>query len=1350
LRAGRVGLAIAGMVLLGSVAGARDLVSIAGQDGSGLTVAFTTDETVGEVRDWAGRWAGLRIPGFVSMMAESLGLDLPARSYLVAVPPGSQVMCEVIDPSYYEISSYETEAILSELGEASNQLPEAPAQITVAGYLKDLRVAGLRIAPVVYDRASGKFRVYTSFKARIAFSGGQPANLGHVPEGSKPLSGSEVFYDRAILNYDQARLWSRAKARAVGTPQTDYFTDSSDWLKIRIDTTGIYCITGRDLESAGVAPGTIDSDGLRLYTGGGLPLVESLAEHNPDWMRMAPIKVIDGGDGKIGRADSIIFYGLGMHDWADLYDPGFGPEANYGSFYSDHNYYWLTWGGTFTEPAKRMEVVEAVGCGDCPDCYEPVSFYERLHLEEDWRYNFSIRGDDGWYWRILNLNNTVSLVTPTPHPDAARSAMVKLRLGDDHLSEQCTYDGTVPYYTRAVLRLNGTSIKDTVWQSTTSALRVVDIYGRGALTSSETQTVQLYLPTDLRPPYENGIVCPNKPSLAWYEIYYWRRFVADGKQLYFVSPDSTCTARYAISGFGTNRLLAFDLTDQFDVKQIVGFESSPGPEFAVTLCDTVRKGDTRRYAVVSRAALLKPADISRAHIENMRYAAGRPYCLITHEDLTGAGEALAQFHDGEMVTIQEIYDEFGWGVPDATAIRDFLRWRYTRGDLEYVLLLGDATWDVKGYLTGETYTNYVPSYERRYRVGAGNPYNTDDWFGYLVPASEGAYGPDSTAYFPTVPVSRLPATSPEVAEFLVDQNMEYISDPELGPWQDRVVMVADDDRVADACDPIAQGRHVTDMEAISDNAYPAVFDRVKIYLTEYPRESSGLKPAAKNDLIRTLSEGVLMSNFVGHGDPRRWAQEEVFNNAAAELVAAGRRLSLLIASSCNVSKFDEPTFASCAERLLLNPQGGTIASFASTHYCAADPNRKLHESFVDVLFDSKQLYPTVPIGEAEVAAKALTAAVNPYWQYNSEMYTLLGDPALELAVPKLEVRFDAPAPDTLERKGIYEFSAHVYEDGHAEDAFNGKARVYARESDDTTGYTSDICFLQPGNVPKHFDYDLPGAEIFRGKSTVEDGGLDFGFLVASGAREGASGSVRCFVNDGLVSGVGLLDSLVISGSRVVDDFDGPQVSLETGGSEVENGDTVLVGQALEVVLYDQSGVAVKGKSESIPALSVAVDEIERIDLGDSVYSVDGDFRSGRVAFEVPQMAAGDHRFSVTAFDNLSNSTTREYDLEVGQRGTGAADVVYVYPNPAPGKCYIIWEYESDEYIEVKATIYTLAGRKVWTGSTAGKGSQQMIEWNGTDLAGDLVANGTYLAVVEAKASDTGFETKDTVIIALVR
>jgi hypothetical protein len=275
--------------------------------------------------------------------------------------------------------------------------------------------------------------------------------------------------------------------------------------------------------------------------------------------------------------------------------------------------------------------------------------------------------------------------------------------------------------------------------------------------------------------------------------------------------------------------------------------------------------------------------------------------------------------------------------------------------------------------------------------------------------------------------------------------------------------------------------------------------------------------------------------------------------------------------------------------------------------------------------------------------------------------------------------------------------------------------------------------------------------IFKGKSRVEDGRLEFDLFVSSAAREGDRGNIRCFVSDGMASGAGLLDSLAISGESIVDDVVGPEVSLEVGGVTLAGGDTLLVGQVIDVMLFDESGVAIKGKSDFIPAVSVVFDDGERMDLVDSLFAVDGDFTESRTRFEVPQLPGGEHMLSVTAFDNVANSTTEELEVTVEQGGGGAANVVYAYPNPANARCYIVWEYKNDDYVEIVATIYTLAGRKIWTGSAEGRGSQYQIEWDGTDFAGDRVANGTYLAVVEARAPyNPGFETKDTIVIALVR
>jgi hypothetical protein len=1292
-----------------------------------------------DVFDADGKWIGARVPGFIELFEDSVGLHVPVSARCVAAPVGSHIICEVTDAIHYEIESYTLAELIDILGDRLGDIPRRAAEVTTDGLLGHQRVVGIRLAPLIYDERTGRLRIHRRFRVSVRFSGGDrlDAELGRrrLPESA----ASEVCYMNALLNYEQGKQWRTPLAEAER--QDDYFSDAAAWIKVKVDTSGIFCITGSDLESIGVSISNIQSSSVRIYSGSGLPLRESLADHNPVWMTQMPIKVCDGGDGLFGRGDSILFYGLGERDWADLYDKSKRSDAYYKSFYSNYNCYWLTWGGTFAEPANRMETKTVPTCEGCP-YYQPQSFLERLHMEVDLFDDFSIRAEDGWYWQPLRSDSPVWLTAHTPSPDAGRPAVIRVRVADWAVSDEC--EG---YYYRMVLQLNNVTVQDTVWNHSRSFRNVMDVWGSGVPSGSGQQVVRIEAPSALPPPYTGQGVC-KKLDLAWYEVFYWRLFQDAGSGLFVSAPDTTANVRYEIDGFDTPALYAFEISDQFDIKELSGIEISAGAPYSAAFFDTVRSGVGKHYALVAPQGMLKPAELVDSPVgsADIRYRPGAAYCVIAHEDLLQAAQAIAGFHAGrvvegeavtsEAVTTQQIYDEFGWGVPDATAIRDFLRWRYETGPLSWVLLLGDATWDYKGYVRSSGYPNYVSTYERRYVVRWKEPYNTDDWLAYLEPSFQG-----STARWPTVAISRLPASSPEEADELVARSIDYIQNPEIGPWQNRVILISDDDRTPSGCDRIPHTRYA---EELADDGYPAVMEQVKIYLHEYPRESTGLKPKAKYDFLDNLNKGALVTNFVGHGDEQRWCQEEVYNPAAKDLVNSGRRRTFLIAASCNVSRFDEPNKSSAGEDLLRRAEGGTIGSLASTHLCAAGANQALNLSCVQQLFQPGFKGRTVSIGDAVKVGKfeTVTATLNDTYSRNNEMYALFGDPLLELATPRMEVVFTS-APDTLERKGIYQLTASIYDGSQPAGWPQGSAEIWLREAEDTSGYVDCNTIF--------FDYEIEGSEIFRGRSPVSDGGADFGFFVASGAREGPRATVRCFATDGLSAASGLLDSVSMYGEGLSDDDIGPEIELVCQGSTVVPGDTLIVGSRVDLNLTDESGVAVKGKSEFIPAVSVAYDDIERVDLTDSVYAVEGDFSRSNVSFIVPQLATGVHTLSIAAFDNLNNLSTADYEVFIGTRAEGAARVVYVYPNPSHDVCYIIWDYENNEYVEVEATIYTISGRKIWTGSTSGQGSYHEIMWDGRDVVGDPVANGTYLVVVKAVSPlDPGFGTTDRVVLTIIR
>jgi hypothetical protein len=75
-----------------------------------------------------------------------------------------------------------------------------------------------------------------------------------------------------------------------------------------------------------------------------------------------------------------------------------------------------------------------------------------------------------------------------------------------------------------------------------------------------------------------------------------------------------------------------------------------------------------------------------------------------------------------VVTTDQVYNEFGSGSPDPTAIRDFVKMyydKYKNSPLDkprYLLLFGDASFDYKNRLNNNT--NLVPAYENNSCIGS--------------------------------------------------------------------------------------------------------------------------------------------------------------------------------------------------------------------------------------------------------------------------------------------------------------------------------------------------------------------------------------------------------------------------------------------------------------------------------------------------------------------------------------------------------------------------------------------------------------------------------------------------------
>ena len=111
------------------------------------------------------------------------------------------------------------------------------------------------------------------------------------------------------------------------------------------------------------------------------------------------------------------------------------------------------------------------------------------------------------------------------------------------------------------------------------------------------------------------------------------------------------------------------------------------------------------------------------------------YLIISHPTFSEQANRLANFHESqglnvEVVSPQQVYNEFSSGSQDVSAIRDFAKMLYDQENpLRYLLLFGDASYDPKDRLSSNT--NFIVSYQSANSTNELYSYASDDYFALL-------------------------------------------------------------------------------------------------------------------------------------------------------------------------------------------------------------------------------------------------------------------------------------------------------------------------------------------------------------------------------------------------------------------------------------------------------------------------------------------------------------------------------------------------------------------------------------------------------------------------------------------
>jgi hypothetical protein len=373
------------------------------------------------------------------------------------------------------------------------------------------------------------------------------------------------------------------------------------------------------------------------------------------------------------------------------------------------------------------------------------------------------------------------------------------------------------------------------------------------------------------------------------------------------------------------------------------------------------------YLAVAPESVLRP-EVRLAAPVTLRTPSHRAdWIVIAPNELLPAVEPLvarrrSQGLEAMAVSLEQVQDEFGHGERSPQMLRAFLSHAYhswAEPSVRYVLLVGDASYDPKGYIAAAARRNLLPTPIVR---------STFLWTA-SDPSLAAVNGDDS---IPDLAIGRLSAGSLAEAEASIAKILAF---EESGQTLDgRAVMVADNpDRAGD-------------FEANANDIASLLGGRSveHIYLAQRGAQTRGAVLAA-------FDAGASLVSYVGHGSQALWASEGILRSIDVALLEPQARQPLMLTMTCSNGYFVSPFLNGIAERFVLEREKGAIAAFSPSGLSLDDAAHIYHRALVQQLAGARH----ERLGDLVLAAQQEYAASGAFPELLS-IFHLFADPALRI------------------------------------------------------------------------------------------------------------------------------------------------------------------------------------------------------------------------------------------------------------------------------------------------------------------------------------------------------------------
>ena len=1119
-----------------------------------------------------------------------------------------------------------------------------------------------------------------------------------------------------IANYFECEISTRQSAkRAVPRTYANASKLSSGkWHKIKVSESGIYKITYSQLVEMGFS----DFSSIGIFGYGGMES-KTIRDNSPqifadkyvdDLPERCILKVDANGNGSFDNGDYILFYADGPHNIRYNTNGNFSHDFHN---YSDYAYYFVSDRGSWK---KAVETTPESTSNISVSTYDKYIFHEKDSIS-------IVKSGRNFFWRsfgyytsmtdIISENNvTADTATAYMHFAAASSIASHFDItingsnaGRANIAATTANGNETIFSTKFVPRGNSTTFGIAYTKSTSTANGWID-----------------YIAVSLRKrlTLENGFV--NFRDL---------KSVGSGK-----------IAEFSVSQ-ATSNTIVWDISDRVNAKSIAGSYASNTYKFRAK-SDTLREYVAFNPSYAFPSPIYNNADnVGATSNQNLHGLSNADLIIITHPNFLSQANEIKRIHETEdnmrvvVATTDKIYNEFSSGTPDICALRNFIKMFYDRASADRipknVLLIGDGSYDNR--TSDGSVPNFILTYQTDNSITNTLTITSDDFF---VCLDEGE-GEVQSSEKMEMGIGRMTVTTTEEANAMVEKIRSYYSTNSFGSWKNKATIIADDAENNESVHQInAENMIAAQLE------YSAQYLNIeKIFLDDYEQahtSTGNAYPDVNKAIIDNINNGTLLLTWVGHGNPKTWAHEDVFNMNSINSLQNKNKYPLIVTATCDYTPFDDHTIPTGGEHLFLAPNSGAIALLTTVRQVYSTKNERLIKNFYKYLFE------THVEGNAGQKPKTIGECValgkNETGDFNMRSFVVIGDPAITLSQPKYSVKTSkingitaTEFTDTIGASGLVTIEGTILdENGNPANDFNGI--VYPSVYDKRNTYTTKG---NDGYEP--LTYTAQRNVIFNGKSTVKDGKFKFSFIVPIDiAYYFDKGKVSYYATNGSsVEASGYDKSITIGGTdkNGIVDTEGPEIELYMNDENFIDGGIVNENPMLIAKINDESGINTVGNGIGHDiTLTIDGNSSGKTVLNSFYESEMDNYKSGKIMYPNSNIELGSHTMTIKAWDVMNNSSEKSIDFIVTNSSEMVIDKLFNYPNPfSTHTSFYFGHNQPYETFEVIISIFTVSGKLVKTlesTMTCNGYLSSPIEWDGRDDYGDKIGKGVYIYKVKVR------------------